>query len=113
MDQPHMAAYPAELEQLRGALELNPSSESAAIFAELARGAQQDAPLCDAVLEALAGRAAMASEFCMQVAALLRDSHAARTAAPGSLQRAFGLYETATKTTPEDFLPYFEMGKLR
>jgi len=54
------------------------------------------------------GCAAMASEFCMQVAALLRGS-----AAPGSLKRAFDMYETVAKTTPEDFRAYLEMGNMR
>jgi len=105
-----MAAYPVELDRLRNALAQHPSAESVAAFAELARAAQQEATLSVAVHETLVaeGCAAMASEFCMQVAALLRGS-----AAPGSLKRAFNMYETVAKTTPEDFRAYLEMGNMR
>ena len=70
-------AYEVEMEKLEAACRQHPSSQSAALFAELARAAGKNEVLCSSIAEALKSNkgGAMASEFCCEVAAIVqRDS---------------------------------------
>jgi hypothetical protein len=70
-------AYQVEMEKLEAACRQHPSSQSAALFAELARAAGKNEVLCSSIAEALKSDKGgfMASEFCCEVAAIVqRDS---------------------------------------